>query len=171
MKQRVFQSISVAATIAVVSLLMATVGGQTPRAEGQSAQSGAALKTSWGEPDLQGIWAVETQVPLQRPARFADKEFFTNEEVAALDQERIAKPTFGEKRGERGTERDLAGAYDSTVFLTKRPTGKRTSLIVDPPDGRLPPLTPQVQQRNKELREWQLALIQSTESCKNGWRG
>jgi len=127
MKQRLLQSVSVAVTIAVVSLVMATVGGQTPKAEAQSAQSGAALKTSWGEPDLQGIWAVETQIPLQRPARFAGKELFTDAEVAELDQERIAKPTFGEKRGERGTERDLAGAYDSTVFLTKRPTGRRTS--------------------------------------------
>src|SRR5204863_5414561 len=43
--------------------------------------------------------------------------------------------------------------------------------IVDPPNGRLPPLAPQVQQRNKEMLEWQLALIQSTDSCKNKWRG
>jgi hypothetical protein len=171
MKQRVLQSISVAVTIAAVSLLMGTVGRQTTRAESQAAQSDAALKTSWGEPNLAGIWGVDVQIPLQRPARFAEKESFTDAELAELDKERTSKPTFGEKRAERGTERDLAGAYDSTVFLTKRPTGRRTALIVDPPDGRLPPLTPQVQQRNKELRDWQLALTQSTDSCKNGWRG
>jgi len=165
MRRRILELMSVAALVAVVSLAMATVGAQT------ATQTGQALKTSWGEPNLQGIWGIHVQVPLQRPARFAGKESFTADEVAALDRERLSKPTFGEKRAERGTERDLAGAYDSTVFLTKRPTGARTSLIVDPPDGRIPPLTPQAQQRQREIREWQLALIQSTDSCKNGWRG
>jgi hypothetical protein len=88
-----------------------------------------------------------------------------------LDKERAVKPSFGEKRGEKGTERDVAGAYDSAVFLTRRHTGKRTSMIVDPPDGKIPPLTPAAQQRNKELREFMLAHLEATETCKNQWRG
>src|SRR2546423_1155154 len=102
---------------------MTTGSGQKPRSPDPAAatqQRGPAPKTSWGEPDLQGIWSDEYQIPLQRPAKFKDKAFFTAEEVAELDKERTAKPTFGEKRAERGTERDVAGAYDSTVFLTKR---------------------------------------------------
>jgi hypothetical protein len=167
MRQRIVQLLAVTAVITVAALAM-SVAGQGP----SSNQSGATLKTSWGEPNFEGIWGIETQVPLQRPAKYKDKEFFTDQEVAELDKERAAKPFgFGDKRAERGTERDLAGAYDSRVFLQHRHAGRRTSLIVDPPDGRLPAFTPAVMQRQKELRDWQLALIQSTESCKNHWRG
>jgi hypothetical protein len=155
------------AVIAVVSLV--SVAGQAPT---NAAKTGPELKTSWGEPNLQGIWGIEFQVPLQRPEKYKNKEFFTDAEVAELDKERAAKPFgFGDKRAERGTERDLAGAYDSRVFLQHRHAGKRTSLIVDPPDGRLPPFTPEVQARQKDIRNWQLELIRSTESCKNKWRG
>jgi len=160
---------SVAVLVSVVSLALVTAKAQTRTSSTQTAQ---VQKTSWGEPDLQGIWGIEYQVPLQRPEKFKNKEFFTEAEVAELDKERAGKPAgFGDKRAERGTERDLAGAYDSRVFLQHRRAGRRTSLIVDPPNGRLPPFTPQVQARQKELRDWQLALIRSTESCKQNWRG
>jgi hypothetical protein len=164
MRQRLLQLLGVATTVALVSLAMASMSGQTPTRE-------AGSKTSWGEPDLQGIWGLEVQVPLERPDKYAGKEFFTDAELADLDKERAAKPSFGEKRGEKGTERDVAGAYDSAVFLTRRHTGKRTSMIVDPPNGKVPPLTPAAQQRNKELREFQLAHLEATETCKNKWRG
>jgi hypothetical protein len=167
MRQRLLQFIGVASTVVVVSLAMATLAGQAPT----PAQKGPAVKTSWGEPDLQGIWAIEYQIPLQRPEKYKDKAFFTDAEIAQLDKERAAKPQFGEKRGERGTERDVAGAYDSRVFLTRRHTGRQTSLIIDPPDGRIPPLTPEKQARAKELREFQLAHLEATETCKNQWRG
>jgi hypothetical protein len=149
---------------------MATLNGQAPGTGGQATTTSAA-KTAWGEPDLQGIWTSVYQVPLQRPLKYKDKAFFTEAEIAALDKERTAKPSFGEKRAERGTEKDVAGAYDSTVFLTKRPSGRRTSLIIDPPDGRLPPQTPAVLKRTKEIREFQLALLEATETCKTKSRG
>jgi len=174
MRERVLDLVGVTAALAVVLMLMATVSGQTPRSQDQGGspqQTGPAAKTAWGEPDLQGIWSDEYQIPLQRPLKFKDKAFFTAEEVAELDKERTAKPSFGEKRAERGTEKDVAGAYDSTVFLTKRPTGRRTSLIIDPPDGRMPPQTPEVQKRNREIREFQLALLEATETCKTKSRG
>src|SRR5262249_43374477 len=124
MRQRLLQLMGVATTLLVVSVAMDTVKGQAP------AQKGPATKTSWGEPDLQGIWTLDYQIPLQRPAKYAGKEFFSDAELAALDKERAAKPAFGDKRGEKGTERDVAGAYDSAVFLTRRHTGRRTSMIV-----------------------------------------
>src|SRR5690242_5344534 len=123
MRQRVLQVIGVAITLIVVSLAMATLKGQAPT----PAQKGPAAKTSWGEPSLQGIWGIEYQVPLQRPAKYKDKAFFTDKEIAQLDDERLAKP-FLQKRAEKGTEKDVAGAYDSRVFTTQRHTGKRTSL-------------------------------------------
>ena len=105
-------------SVAVVGLLKLTpvpAVAQAPTATAKTAaaaQTGPALKTSWGEPDLQGLWSDEYQIPLQRPAKYAGKESFTDAELAALDKERAAKPSFGEKRGEKGTERDVAGAYN-----------------------------------------------------------
>ena len=173
MRQRVLVFMSVGAAIVAVIVFLTAVPGQaqTGAATARSANAGSAAKTSWGEPDLQGLWSDEYQIPLQRPEQYAGKEFFTDAELAELDKERAVKPSFGEKRGEKGTERDVAGAYDSQVFLTRRKTGRRTSLITDPPDGRIPPVTPEVAKRRAEIRDWQLALMQATDSCKNGWRG
>src|SRR5262245_5277589 len=110
-----------------------------------TAGSGGAIKTSWGEPDLQGIWTMEFDTPLQRPPRFKDRATLTGQERAELDKQRAALEGR-DKRVERGTELDVAGAY-SQIFNTVKHTGPRTSLIIDPPDGRIPPLTPEAQAR------------------------
>jgi hypothetical protein len=124
-----------------------------------------ALKTPWGEPDLQGIWTDETATPLQRPARYADKESFSEAERTELD--RVRTEVLGrERRAERGTERDVSGSYNN-VFVSFKKTGPRTSLIVDPPNGRLPPLAPEAQKIIAADRAFRLALLQSTETCKN----
>ena len=133
-------------------------------------QAQTTPKTSWGEPDLQGIWdAMPRQIPLQRPAKYQDQEFFTDEQIAELDRIRAAIPG-NETRSVRGTEQDVAGAYN-VVFTSRRPTGRRTSLIVDPPDGRIPPVTPEVQQRREYLREKALALLEATDTCKRQMPG
>jgi len=125
----------------------------------------AGLKTSWGEPDLQGIWTDETDTPLQRSPKYVSQEFFTEAQRADLDQQRSA--LLGrDQRAERGTLADLAGAYND-VFTPKKRTGARTSRIVDPPNGRLPPLTPEAAKAAAADREFRLALLQSTETCKN----
>ena len=158
MKNRLIGVIGVVAmVIAAAGLLRLTrvpAEGQTP----------AATKTAWGEPDLQGIWTDVYQTPLQRPAKFAQKELFTDEERAELDTQRAGIPRR-DQRVERGSERDVAGAYNA-VFQSVRPTGKRTSLVVDPPDGRIPALTPEATKRNQTEREYRLALLQATETCK-----
>ena len=71
-----------------------------------------------------------------------------------------------ERRAERGTERDVSGSYNN-VFVSFKKTGPRTSLIVDPPNGRLPPLAPEAQKIIAADRAFRLALLQSTETCKN----
>jgi hypothetical protein len=125
----------------------------------------SALKTPWGEPDLQGIWTDETDTPLQRSAKYANQEFFTPAQRAELDKERSA--LLGrDKRVERGTELDVAGAY-SAVFMSMKRTGARTSMIVDPASGRIPPLTPEAQKIAASDREFRLALLQATDTCKN----
>ena len=161
MRNRVLGVMGVAAiVIAVAGLLQMTrvpVEGQSP--------AGPTPRTAWSTPDLQGIWTDPYETPLQRPAQYAGKEFFTEEERAELDRQR-AGLLRRDARAEPGTERDVSGAYN-TVFQSVQPTGKRTSLIVDPPDGRLPPLTPEAEARRQAEQEYRLALLQATETCKN----
>src|SRR5215475_9877386 len=127
-----------------------------------SAQSPAAtLKTPWGEPDLQGIWTDEFHTPLQRSPRYANQEFFTDQQRADLDKERSAILT------RFATEREINGAYNAATFFSTKRTGARTSKIVDPPNGRFPSLTPEAQKRFAAEREYRLALVRSTDTCKN----
>src|SRR5437870_6586434 len=131
----------------------------------RSSAQAPMLKTPWGEPDLQGIWTDETDTPLQRSPKYANQEFFTEAQRTELDQQRSA--LLGrDKRAERGTEADVAGAYNA-VFTPMKRTGARTSRIVDPPNGRLPPLTAEAPKMAAAEREFRLALLQSTETCKN----
>src|SRR5579864_5460046 len=98
---------------AIVSVLVCLQPAQVTGANEASAPP--ALKTSWGEPDLQGIWTDETDTPLQRSPKYASQEFFTAAQRAELDRERAA--LLGrDRRVQRGTELDVAGAY-SAVFM------------------------------------------------------
>lgn len=120
-----------------------------------------ALKTPWGEPDLQGIWTDEFDMPLQRSAKYANQEFFTEAQRAELDKMR------SEILDRFATEREINGAYNAATFFSTKRTGARTSKIVDPPNGRLPPQTPEAQKMAAAEREFRLALVQSTDTCKN----
>ena len=173
MSRRFLEFVGVAAVVTAVTVFLQLASvpleGQAPRAaaqEGNGATADPAPKTPWGEPDLQGIWTEVYQTPMERPTQFADNEFFTDEQRVELDAERTAL-LRRDARVERGTERDVAGAYNA-VFQSVRPTGRRTSLVVDPPDGRIPPLTSETQERNRVQREYRLALIQATETCRSG---
>jgi len=142
---------------------MASTRAQAPA--GSAAAPGATLKTPWDEPDLQGIWTAEDDIPFQRPPKYADQEFFTEVQRAELDQAR-AEMLARERRAERGTERDVSGSYNN-VFVSVKHVGARTSLIVDPPNGRIPPLTLEAQKFAAAEREFRVAMLRSTETCKN----
>jgi hypothetical protein len=155
-------TVAIAATMIMV--LIARGSAQGPTASIETPAPAPALKTPWGEPDLQGIWTDETDTLLQRPARYADQEFFTEAQRSELD--RVRSEVLGrDRRAERGTELDVGGAYNS-VFISWKRVGTRTSLIVDPPNGRVPPLTPEAQKIAAAEREFRLALLQATEACK-----
>jgi hypothetical protein len=156
-------AIAAAAAGAVISVSVTPTQAQAPTASGTA--PAAAQKTPWGEPDLQGIWTDESDTPMQRPARYANQEFFTEAQRAELDRLRSELPSR-DRRAERGTEADVAGAYNA-VFTPMKRTGARTSRIVDPPNGRLPPLTPEIQKLAAAERAFRVALLQSTETCKN----
>ena len=152
--------------VGVVAVAAVAVGGLRLVSGGGTA-SGRALETPWGEPDIQGIWSDEYHIPIERPGQYGDRVFLTDAEVAALDRQRAAAPRFGDVDiAARGSEADLANAYNA-FWYTTRHTGRQTSLIVDPPDGKIPPVTPAVQARRDALREYRLALLQATDACKN----
>ena len=145
---------SVAAAVTMWWLAPAPVAGQEPgaaAAENPAAAEPASFRTPWGDPDLQGIWSYATFTPLQRPDDLAGREFLTPEEIAEQNRGDATRAT-SERRGELSAERDLALAYNQVWWDRGESTG-RTSLIVDPPDGRLPPLTPAAERRQAELRE------------------
>jgi hypothetical protein len=113
-------------------------------APAQQPKAGPVPKTVWGEPDLQGTWFVLESVPLERPAQYAGRAFLTEDEVAALDKQKAVDP--GRNARASSTTQDVAGAYNA-VFNSVLKTSKRTSMIIDPPDGKIPPLTAEAQQR------------------------
>jgi hypothetical protein len=167
MRIRLLKSIGASAVIVSVLVFLSstetTAQNQAPAASVKS-PAAPVQKAPWGEPDLQGIWTDESDTPLQRPARFANQEFFTEAQRQELDKQRSAL-LRRDKRVERGTELDVAGAYNA-VFMSMKRTGARTSTIVDPPNGRVPPLTPEAEKIAAADRGFRLALLQSTETCR-----
>ena len=140
--------------VAFAALLTVAIGVCAP-ASGTAGQQDEAADgyvpslTPWGDPDYQGIWAAGyIFTPLERPDEFEGREFLTDDEAAALQSRQQA--TFGigagagagntSGRPERGTLADVAGAYNDayTGRGTELIATGRTSLIVDPPDGRIP---------------------------------
>ena len=151
----------VVATIAVASFAIMSLTGLPVGTK-------PSLRTSWGEPDLQGIWTRDVDIPLERPAKYANQEFFSDAERRDLDRQisDIIKRDSTEERRARGTERDVNTEFAQEPFTIHLPVGRRTSLVVDPPDGRIPGLTPEAQKKRDAFRQFQLALLQPTEACK-----
>jgi hypothetical protein len=127
--------------------------------------SDAVPRTPWGHPDLRGIWDFRTITPLERPERFADREFLTAEEAVQLEQDVIDR---NEELQERPAERPPVGGnvdrradgtpgFYNNFWLDQgtKPVGTlRTSLIVDPPNGRLPELTAAAKQQQSERQRY-----------------
>ena len=147
MKNRLLAVIVVAMAVLLIAV------ARLPFAEGEATASSASLRTPWGEPDLQGIWQDPTQTPLQRPAQYANREFLTDAEIKEIDAKREALDRR-EHRAGRGTEQDVAGAYNA-VFESHRRTGRRTSLVTDPPNGRVPAITEAAAKRLEIERAYQ----------------
>jgi len=130
-----------------------------------AAQGQKVARTPDGHPDLQGIWTYSTLTPIERPREFKDKPFLSEQEAAELekrtvqgrnvDKLRESTPTArGVVNGSVETE-DLANAYNEFWWDrgTKFVKTRRTSIVIDPPDGRIPPLTPEAKKRMAALDE------------------
>ena len=160
-----------------MSLAQGHVTGQTQSAAA-NAKTAAAGKT-WtpsrtpdGQPDLQGVWANNNATPLERPKELAGREFLTDAEVATLKAKAAAlfggdgDAAFGDtifqtvlagaqRSQPAGPHKKAAGEFDegtgdyNSVWIVSREWNNRTSLIVDPRDGKLPPMTPEGQERQR----------------------
>src|SRR3989442_1859019 len=150
MSQRFLTSMGVlAVVIAVMSLPAVPLAGQAPTAAKATAAARTTRKaytppkTAWGDPDLQGIWNDATSTPLQRPARLGEKGILAEEEADQFAEE-LAE-NLNRDRRDGGPEVDVARAYNEHWMDARRleaSKDRRSSLIVDPPDGRLPPAVP-----------------------------
>ncbi len=156
MKPRLVKSLGVAALVASVMVFLqftsVSVGGQAP------------ASTAWGHSNLEGIWLDVYATPFERTPGLGDREFATTEERTARDQARMVNPGRNQRADRAG--QDVAGAYNA-VYTSAKPAGPRTSLVVDPPDGRIPALTPDAQRQNESQQEWRLMLLENTETCQS----
>ena len=105
-------------------------------------EAGALPRTAWGDPDLQGVWDFRSLTPMERPAELAGKAFLTDEEAAVFVQG-LAATNWDDRsnpEGAFGLDTDVEHGYNQfwMDFGTGLTAANRTSLVVDPPDGRIP---------------------------------
>ena len=141
MHRRLACGAGLATLVAVVAMVQASLAGQSPASAPTIAPAPGYTppRTAWGVPDLQGVWSNATTTPWQRPRELGDKELYTDKEVAERD---AVDPNEFIRRDGSPTEFYERG-------LTVR--SKRTSLIIDPRDGRLPPVNAEGQKRMQEV--------------------
>jgi hypothetical protein len=132
------------ARTAAIAMLALPIFGQNPA-------SWTPPRTADGHPDLQGIWSNASIIPLERPKELEGKQFFTPEEEVAYEAKVFARSSRDKQPspGAVGTYNNFWWDADS-----KRALNLHTSLIVDPPDGRIPPLTPKAQERMQADRAY-----------------
>jgi hypothetical protein len=166
MTRRLLASTSVfGVAIALVALMPSALSGAGGQQPATTTEKYVPPRTVDGQPDLQGVWANNNATPLERPAALAGRALLTDAEVAAL-KAKAAELFSGDGDAAFGDDVFLAvlsgvkkfGSSDTTTgnynqfWIVDRDFDNRTSLITDPPDGRLPPMTPEAQKRRASLQ-------------------
>ncbi len=172
MRKRTIGSLGAFVVCTAVVFLVSSCAGTEPQPAGEDTDP--SLRTPWGDPDLQGIWNNFTITPLERPPELVDQEFLSDEEAEALRQQAVDRNSRANAPSTVRTEPlpvgGNVGAYNS--FWTEQgtrvvPTG-RTSLIVDPPSGRLPALTPEGLARITSPENRRIADVRDGRAPANG---
>jgi hypothetical protein len=142
--------LSVTVALAVLLLAAAPIASQTPSG---GKKTWTPPRTPDGQPDLSGVWTNVTITPLERPADLAGKAFLTEQEVAAY--EKLVRERTNADRRDGGGDADVARAYNDFWWDRGRKVvgTRRTSLVTDPPDGRIPALTAEAKQRAADRAE------------------
>ena len=146
--------LTLAAAAGIAAFVLASAARNSTAAAASETNSYAAARTAWGDPDFQGVWRYEAVIALERPARFAGREFLTDAEIAQIEQtekDQEARRLAGVE-GEAVGRQSVAASpirgneYNSFWQDHGRPRKvyKQTSLITDPRDGRIP-YTPDAQ--------------------------
>jgi hypothetical protein len=158
MKRQRDLRLSIVACSGVFVLMCAGTGaGQTPASPAQAKKISAADKpvkrskiprTADGHPDLQGVWNFSTVTPLERPSELGGKQLLTDDEAAEFEQQEASKADH-----DKNPPADIVGNYNEFWYDGNKKVvdSRRTSLIVDPADGRLPPLTAEAQQKEDRI--------------------
>jgi len=170
MHHRFFASIgTLAVVIAVVLLVTIPVAGQAPSSTAKAAPAAkkwTPARTPDGQPDLQGYWTNATYTPLQRPNNIT-KDFYSKEEAAQIEKQAAERES---EQTEPGTIADVH--YDFTQFGLDRNQSThastvRTSMIVDPSDGKLPPVTADGQKRQADRAAERRRMGATTDDVRN----
>ena len=157
MAKRFFQSIGVAVAVVLVALALLLKLGRSPvvgQAQAPAAPGGDGREGRPGAKNAMGRAgsAGHLERYLRDSAAAAGplcRQGVLHRRRAGRAGQAARRPSSSQdvRRYERGSEQDVGGAYATNIFLSHKPTGRRTSLIIDPPDGRIPPLTPEATKR------------------------
>ena len=152
--------------LALLGVLVTAVAVVPLLSEPAPGQDATGAHTPWGDPDLSGIWDFRTMTPLERPSELAGKDVLTDEEAAEYESNRLRELDKDRRVSDGLTAvQDVRNAYNQFWwdYGTKLTEDKRTSLIVDPPDGKIPPMTPEGQKRVDARRAARLRPAQGPE--------
>src|SRR5215472_18964025 len=151
------RSYLLAAPVAALFLASVPIAGQPASKPAKAAtKAWVQPRTPDGQPDLQGNWNNSTLTQLQRPRQFADKQYLTEQETVALEAQIARQGNWDRPDAPKNTGTELGYNYlfwDAGTKLARIDGRGLTSLIIDPSDGRMPPLTPEAQKREAARRE------------------
>ena len=144
-------------SIGVVAILTAVL---TSAPFAQQKGSSSVARTPWGDPDLQGTWTSEAElsVPFERPSQYGERQTLTDQEFTQrLAQTEKQIQSDNSEFDLETADRSNAGAVGSATsppphWLERGKTSRRTSIVIDPPNGRIPPLVPEAQKRSQGAR-------------------
>ena len=123
--------------IGMLAALSTVTVARADKAQTKGPSSWSSQRTSWGDPDLQGVWTNATATPLERPKELEGRPVLTDRERLDLDRQ-VAQKNSTDNAPPAGNP----GSHNE-FWRERGPLGQRTSLLVDPADGKLPALTPE----------------------------
>jgi hypothetical protein len=141
------------APVLAISVLagLSVAAAQAAEPANPAAKKYVVPRTEFGAPDLRGVWNYSSDTPFERPPQYKDREFLTPEEAASVHRQLVERSEAIEKSGV-GVSADATGGYNQFwMDFLAQDTNLRTSLLIDPPDGRMPPVKPGVKVENGGL--------------------